>query len=281
MKQFISKLNKDLHIQLQAIDLEESDNIRKAQKSVTYIKNALTQLKAFCVQYTFTDEAEEIHFFKKSKPELFSKLIYYVKIFNIESRRPTGSQEIQEDYLKHELEKLTFFFSNHLEFYQYHRMNSTYLDDRYFVRGKEDIHLFQDSLMFYVDPDFSTSHDFAVAKILAHDRLEVYLNRELEALSIKNSNPNWGQLGYCNNTSLQWTDSKTALVELIYALYAMGSINNGRSEIRELAAFFEQAFNIRLSDIYRTYLEIKIRSTPTKFIDSLKTALLHKMEEDL
>lgn len=149
------------------------------------------------------------------------------------------------------------------------------------VRGKEDIHLFQDSLMFYVDPDFSTSHDYAVAKIMAHDRLEVYLNRELEALSIKSSNPNWGQLGCCNNTPLQWTDSKTALVELIYALYAIGSINNGRSEIRELAAFFEQAFNIRLSDIYRTYLEIKIRSTPTKFIDSLKTALLHKMEEDL
>jgi len=83
----------------------------------------------------------------------------------------------------------------------------------------------------------------------------------------------------CNN-QIQWTDNKTALVEFIYALNATGSINNWRSEIRELAAFFEQAFNIRLTDIYRTCLEIKIRSTPTKFIDNLKAALLSKMDED-
>jgi len=280
MKQFVIKLNKNLHTQLQAIDLEESDNVRKAQKSVTCIKNALTQLKAFCVQYTFTDEAEEIHFFKKTKPELFSKLIYYVKIFNIESRRPTGSREIQETYLKHELEKLTFFFSNHLEFYQYYRMDSTYLDDRYFMRGKENLHLYHDSLMFYVDPDFSTSHDYMVAKIIANDRLEVFLKTELDALSIKVNNPKLGQVGHMCNNLIQWTDSKTALVELIYAIYACGSINNGHCEIRELTAFFEHIFNIRLSDIYRTYLEIKVRSTPTKYIDNLKAALLRKMEED-
>lgn len=281
MKTFSDKLNRNIDNQLQSIDLEESNAIAKTQKSIQCLKKALTQLKVFTLNYSFQNEEEEIIFFKEIKPDIFSKLIYHVKIFNIESRRPMGSYDIQKNFLCQELSKLNFFFNSHLEFYQYYRMNSTYLDDKYFVRGKEDIHLFQDSLMFYVDPDFSTSHDYAVAKIMAHDRLEVYLNRELEALSIKSSNPNWGQLGYCNNTSLQWTDSKTALVELIYALYAMGSINNGRSEIRELAAFFEQAFNIRLSDIYRTYLEIKIRSTPTKFIDSLKTALLHKMEEDL
>jgi len=279
MVHFVSKLNKNLNSQLQIIDLEESDLIKKAQKSTLRIKNALTQLKAFCVQYTFADEAEEIHFFKKSKPELFSKLIYYVKIFNIESRRPTGSQEIQEDYLKHELEKLTSFFSNHLEFYQYYRMDSTYLDDRYFTRGKEDLHLYQDSLMFYVDPDFSTSHDYMVAKIIANDRLEVFLKTELDALSIKANNPNWGHIGdFVQN--LQWTDSKTSLVELIYALYAAGVLNNGHCEIRELSAFFEQAFNVRFTDVYHTYIEIKIRSTPTKFLDSLKSALLRKMEED-
>jgi hypothetical protein len=158
-------------------------------------------------------------------------------------------------------------------------MNSTSLDDKYFVRGKEDIHLYQDSLMFYVDLDFSTSHDYVVAQILANDRLEVYLNRELESLSIKSSNPNWGQLGD-SVQNLQWTDSKTSLVELIYALHAAGVFNKANCEIRELAAFFEQAFSIRLTDIYRTYLEIKIRSTPTKFLDSLKSALLRRMEEE-
>lgn len=190
MNHFITKINKELNSQLQDIDLEELDIIRKAQKSILCIKNALTQLRALIIQHTFCNDAEEILFFKKTKPELFSKLIYYVKVFNIESRKPTGSHEIQENYLLGELEKLTFFFNNHIEFYQYYRMNSTYLDDKYFIRGKEDLNLYQDTVMIYVDPDFSTSHDYMVSKIIANDRLKVFLSTEVKSLAILTVNPN-------------------------------------------------------------------------------------------
>ena len=190
MTQFIPELNKELNSQLQDIDLEEPDLIRKAQKSIRCIKDALTQLRAFTIQYTFCNDAEEILFFKKTKPELFSKLIYYVKILNNETSRPVGSSEIQIGYLRGELKKLTLFFDDHLEFYQYYRMNSTYLDDKYFMRGKEDLNLYQDTLMNYVDPDFSTSHDYMVSEIIANDRLKVFLSTEIEALSIKTANSN-------------------------------------------------------------------------------------------
>jgi hypothetical protein len=280
MKNFALKLNKDLNTQLQTIDLEETDLIKKAQKSIVCIKIALSKLKTFILKYKFKNEEEEILFFKEIKPAIVSQLFYHVNINNIESKRPMGSVEIQQNYFFHELEKLTLFFNSHLEFYRYYRMNSTFLDDKFFVRGREDLHLHLDNLMIYIDPDFSTSQDCMVAKIIANDRLEVFLKTELDALSNKANNPNCGQLGMLGNTPLQWTDNKTALVELIYALYATGSINNGHSEIKELAAFFEQAFNVRLTDIYHTYLEIKIRSTPTKFIDNLKTSLLRKIEED-
>jgi hypothetical protein len=185
MTQFITKLNKDLSSQLQSIDMEESHLIRKAQKSIRCIKDALTQLRAFTIQHTFSDDAEEILFFKKTKPKLFSKLIYYVKILNIENRRPVGNPEIQETYLQRELEKITFFFNNHFEFYQYYRMNSTYLDDKYFIRGKEDLNLYQDTLMSYIDPNFSTSHDYMVSEIIANDWLKISLSIEIQALSIK------------------------------------------------------------------------------------------------
>lgn len=186
MTQFITELNKELNSQLQDIDLEELDLIRKAQKSIRCIKDALTQLRAFTIQYTFCNEVEEILFFKKIKPELFSKLIYYVKILNIESCRPVGSHEIQIGYLQGELKKLTLFFDDHLDFYQYYRMNSTYLDDKYFIRGQEDLNLYQDTLMIYVDPDFSTSHDYMVSEVIANDRLKVFLSTEIEVLSNKN-----------------------------------------------------------------------------------------------
>ncbi len=232
MHQFVTKLNKNLNNQLQVINLEESDFIIKAQKSIVCIKNAITKLKNFVLNYSFVDEAEEIYFFKKTKPELFSKLIYFTKVYHIESRRPTGSREIQEKFLRYELEKITSFFNSHLQFYQYYRMNSTFLDDKCFLRGKEDLHLFHDSLIYFVDPEFSTSHDCMVADIMSNDMLEVFLNTELENLNNKANNPNSGQLGISGTGSLQWTESKTALVELIYALQASTAINKGDVDIK-------------------------------------------------
>ena len=278
MNHFVDKINKNLNSQLKQIDLEETNLINKAQKSIIYIKTALSKLKTFILNYTFKNE-EEILFFKEIKPGILSQLIYHIKINNIESKRPMGSIEIQQKYLLHELEKLTSYFNSHLEFYRYYRMNSTFLDDKFFVRGREDLHLHLDNLMIYIDPEFSTSQDYMVAKIMANDRLEVHLKTELEALSIKVSNSAWSQVANLSNTMFQWTDSKTAMIELIYALCASGSINKGQCEIKELTALFEQIFNVRITDVYRTFLEIKGRTSQTKYIDNLKVALLREMEE--
>ena len=266
--------------QLQTIDLEETGLMTKAQKSILCIKRALSKLRTFILNYTFKDEDEEVLFFKEVKPGIFSQLIYHVKINNIEGKRPMGSLENERNYLLNELENLTIFFNSHLEFYRYYRMNSTFLDDKLFVRGREDFHFHLDNPLIYTDPDFSTSLDYMVAEIMANDRLEVFLKTELESLTIKDNNPNWVQLGSLGNTSLQWTDDKTSLVELIYALDALGSINKGQCDISILTAFFEQAFNIRLSDVYRTYIDIKDRSTPTKYIDNMRTALRQRMGKD-
>lgn len=279
MKSFITRLNKNLNAQLEIIDLEEENLLIKAKKSIPCIKNALKQLKAFVLEYTFVNVEEEIEFFKKTKPELFSKLIYFDKIHNIESCRPYGSHELQIDFLRGELEKINSFFKTHLQFYQYYRMNSTFLDDKCFLRDKEDLHLFHDNLFSFVDPDFSTSHDYMVAEIMANDMLIVFLNTEIEKIALKISNPNWGQLGI-PGMDLEWTDSKVAAVELIYALCGTGVINKGNIGIRELSACFSQIFHINLTDIYRTFVELKLRSNPTKFIDSLKVALLRKIEEE-
>jgi len=107
----------------------------------------------------------------------------------------------------------------------------------------------------------------------------IYLNNEIEKINpsgiIKNN-------GLKSLNNLVWSDSKVALVELIYALYASQSPNNGKIEIQNLASFFQQSFNIELGDFYRKYLEIKARKyNPTKFLDTLRDALVKKMEEEL
>lgn len=54
------------------------------------------------------------------------------------------------------------------------------------MHGKEDLNLYKDTLMIHIDPDFSTSHDYMVSKIIANDRLRAFLNTEIKALAIKN-----------------------------------------------------------------------------------------------
>lgn len=79
---------------------------------------------------------------------------------------------------------------------------------------------------------------------------------------------------------LNWTASKTALIELIYALHAQDVFENGNADIKLIAKSFESFCNIDLVDFYRTYLELKNRKlNRTKFLNTMHESLLKKMDE--
>ncbi|PZP42872.1 MAG: tetracycline regulation of excision, RteC, partial [Pseudopedobacter saltans] len=129
-----------------------------------------------------------------------------------------------------------------------------------------------DTHYFEADHSFSTSHDYKVAKIIANDLIQVYLEDQLYHNSQKKE---------ISNPALNWTGSKTALIELIYALYSQGVINNGNADIKEIVKISESVFNIDLGDFYHTFMELKSRKiNRTKFIDGLREALIKKMEDD-
>lgn len=109
------------------------------------------------------------------------------------------------------------YFDNNLDFYKYYRTGSTYLDYKYFIRGKFDIKLSLDSFYYEADQSFSTSHDFKIAKILANDLLQLYLEDQLILLDNKNQKYHKQQN---SNTKLTWTGSKVALIELIIICFA-------------------------------------------------------------
>jgi len=78
---------------------------------------------------------------------------------------------------------------------------------------------------------------------------------------------------------LNWTESKTSLTELIYALHSQGAF--GSADIIAIAKTFENTFNISLGDFYHTFMELKARKiNRTKFLDNLRENLLKKMDEE-
>lgn len=273
------KIVEELDCHLEFLETDTEDVLIKAEEGIKMTKKILEKTRLLVSRRKFKSNEEEIKFFKCVKPHIYSKLIYYVKLFNIESKRPRSSNKAQVKYFNKHIDRLQNYFNDNLEFYHYYRRGATFLDEQYFLRGKADIRLFPDTFAFFADDKFATSHDSTVATILAYDMLIIYLKKETEKLE-NNNGMETNITAFQQHSKLFWTGSKTDLIELIYALQSSGCINSGTADIKEMAMACEQLFNIELGDFYRTFLEIRSRKiSPTKFIDNLRESLLQKMEE--
>jgi len=279
LKTFCTSLQSELDSQLQFIRLETEEQIKAAELSIKVLLSVIDKLKKFTLRYKFKNEADEIHFFKYFKPQFISKLIYHNRVLNIETKKPYGGEKVTRKYLNNELEKLKRFFDNNLEFYKYHRTNSTYLDHKYFIRGKHDIKLSLDTFYFEADHRFCTSHDYKVAKIIAHDLVQVFLEDEIASLDRKELKAQ-SKSEVLPKPTIFWTGSKVALIELMYALHAEGSLNNGKIELNAIADFIEKSFGIDLGQFHRSFLELRERKTGrTKYIDTLREKLIKRMDD--
>ena len=261
----------ELETSIKELEFETDCLIHRSEATIHLIVKCLSEVKEYVLKKGFENVDEEIHFFKYQKPAIVAKLIYHNAVYKIETRKPYGAKPIRK-YLNKELKKLKIFFDRNLEFYKYYRSNNSYVDEKFFVRGKHDIKLWLDTYYFESDQTFSTSHDYKVAKIIANDLIQVYIEGQLyntEKDDILTDLP-----------KLNWTGSKASMIELIYALHYQGAFDNGNADIRLIAKYFETTFNIDLGDFYHTYLELKNRKVNrTKFLDSLRNGLTRKMDE--
>ena len=272
MNNYCNEVLLELEEKIEELTLELDNSISLSEIVIELIIHKLADVKKFIIKRGFSNIEEEVTFFKRLKPIFLSKLIFYNTIYKIETKKPYGGDKIIKKYLNNELSKIKKYFDNNLEFYKYYRTNSTYLDHKYFVRGKHDIKLSLDTYYFEADHNFSTSHDYKVAKIIANDLIQVYLEDELYNTRLKNRT--------AESTVLNWTSSKTALIELIYALHSQAVFDNGNTDIKLIAKSFENLFNIDLGDFYHTYLELRNRKTNrTKFLDALRDSLIKKMDD--
>lgn len=267
----------ELNEQLNFINIEMDDLVTKSVKSTEITLKVINNIKKQFLKDKTMSLDSEIDFFKNIKPKFTSLYIYHNAIFKIETKMPHGGEKITKKYLNNELKKLKRFFDNNLDFYNYHRTGSSYLDFKYFVRGNYDVSLRLDSFYFEVDHNFSTSHDFKLAKVLAYDRIQVYLETKLSNIG-KKLNVEKSQLE--PKGKMIWTANKVALTELLYALHTKGGFNNGATELKEIASYFEEVFSIDLRQYRRTFLEIRERkSDRTKFLSTLAVELNKRMEE--
>ncbi|MDD3039503.1 RteC domain-containing protein [Bacteroides sp.] len=275
MREYIDNILQEIESEINSFDLYGYDIISNSLKMIDIIQKHIDQLRERVIVYEFGSQEEEIIFFKELKPQILSKQLYFNKIYCIESKFPTGSNEAAKKYLNDQLHSLEYYFNRHLDFHQYYRSGSTVYDKYYFVRGDVDPKLCTDSSRFNSDLKFSTVYDFKVAKIIANEMLRIYLNRRLKMIE----DP--ALFTETKKGRRTWTGQKNALIELGYSLYASGDIDHGNIDVKEIMDTLGEAFNVDLGEYYRTYIALRSRKKDqTAYLNSLIEKLKKKMDED-
>lgn len=275
MREYIENILLEIDSEIERFDIYGYDIIENSLKMIDLTQGYIDQLRERVIVHEFNAQEEEIVFFKELKPQVLSKQLYFNKIYCIESKFPTGSNEAAKRYLNDQLHSLEYYFNRYLDFHQYYRSGSTVYDKYYFVRGNVDPKLCTDSSRFNSDLKFSTVYDFKVAKIIANEMLRIYLNRRLKMIE----DPTL--FVETKKSRRTWTGQKNSLIELGYSLYASGDIDHGNIDVKEIMDTLGEAFNVDLGEYYRTYIALRERKKDrTAYLNSLIEKLTKKMDED-
>lgn len=260
---------------------ETTNIIDESYKMANYLRELLVAIKTKILKEGFKDAFEEIYFFKNIKPQILGKLIYYNKVYRIETSCPVNNGKMYHTFFSNELEVLKEEYKDHIcnsDFYRYYRSKRTDRDDEYFMLGKIGYQYGLNSYVFEIDVSFSTYYDYKIARIVANELLYNYL--------LAKTNPDQKTDFILQNsesvTDIFWTGSKNALIELIYALHASGAISHGKIGIRKISLAFHILFRIPLGDIHHAFHRMKDRAgSRTAFLDQLKIAMEDYMNKDL
>lgn len=280
MKKIIMLVN-TCKTSIQKVESEKLQKHEELKSKIKLSKRCLHQIRVYVRDVVFENLQDEIYFFKYLKPSIYGEIKLYAHQLEYYNEKPFVSIDKQKKYIQKKLHLLETKKKKHMKFYRYMRMEEAAYDELYFSREKERLELFPFSDFDDTDLDFCTSHDQLACEVAIYNTLVIFYKQELHCLS----NIEHGFYNTIDKKPIQeiinWTASKTDLVELIYALKVSGVLNNGDVSIKQLTDFFGDAFKIDLVNYYKTYNEIRNRSkNQTKFLSKLSLNLEHKLEMD-
>jgi len=281
MEIVLSRILSEIRNQEDKLSSKMMRTVDEAYQMTLFLNEMLGTIKAKVIRDSFANEHQEIDFFKNIKPQVLGKLIYYNKVFRIETSCPVSNGRIYQSYFENQLKILKSEYKESIsieDFYRYYRAGRTDRDHIYFRLGQINYHDGLKSGVFEIDLSFSTYYDNKVAHIIANELLYTYLLTKINP----DENPDTILMNVEASMDISWTNSQNALIELIYALYASSSVSHGKIGIRKLALIFQVLFRTPLNDIHHAFHRMKTRAgSRTAFLDQLKISLEEYMDKDL
>ncbi|WEK37937.1 MAG: RteC domain-containing protein [Candidatus Pseudobacter hemicellulosilyticus] len=136
------------------------------------------QLQQCLTQLQFSNDTEEIWFFKVLKPRFTALLEYYTLVYKAHLFLPDTDPAEVNNFWQKELRFAEKFFHDNSSFYQYYKSGDTELDELYFVRANNDPT--QPSHRSYnINPQATTTHDPLLAALIARERYVHYVREKM------------------------------------------------------------------------------------------------------
>lgn len=178
MEIVLNKILSEIQHQEDKLSSQMMQTADEAYQMTLFLKEMLFTIKMKVLQTGFKDEQQEINFFKNIKPQILGKLIYYNKVFRVETTCPVSTGRIHQSYFENQLKILKSEYKESIsneDFYRYYRAGRTDRDHNYFRLGKINYHDGLKSSVFEIDFSFSTYFDNKVAHIIANELLYTFL----------------------------------------------------------------------------------------------------------
>ena len=127
-----------IHKEEKNIGLVTDNIIDESHSMIIFLQDLLNELKKDVLKKGFQSVKDEIDFFKRVKPQVMGKLVYYNKVLRIEMTCPVSNGKMYSNYYASQMKKLNREYKEHIfnsEFYRYYRSGRTEKDNVYFRLG--------------------------------------------------------------------------------------------------------------------------------------------------
>lgn len=199
-----------------------------------FLMELIPKMKDLENNYDFSDENEEIIYYKLERPKLLQYAIYYERIVDAESKKPLGIGNSYYKQLKKQLQQDSITIMDELVYY---RLEKSHNDHIWFKKNSEK------------------KDTFAIIK--AYEMLEKYLDTKLDNRPIEEK--------IADSKVLVWTGTLVDYVEELESLKETNSVNNGLITLAELDEAFRKIFVVQITNLSRTLNEVMDRQEPAKF----------------
>ena len=270
----IQKIVEQLVLELDILDEGHQPGIYQSDLRVGLLGKVIDDLKNELIHYTFISEEEEIRFFKTGLPPLLALYIYYSEKSAFEVSEIIGTKKSKEQYGERLVKRIEDFSTVHAGFYEYCCERKTHFDQFYFLRNSPMAGEPMPLLGTVQDPNCFPSCTIKLATIAAYKRLEDEIF--IDQTETKSAVP--GILSAKGD--LIWTASGTDLIELGYALYESGCINNGQANVKDIFSGLGRTFHANPGHYTRVFQELKLRKkNPTVFLNRLTISLKRRLDD--